>query len=119
MLLNELGEIALSEWNALPAQFPFIELDEFQIMPNHMHGIISLNPQKAGSITIGDIICVYKSLVFNKCLEIFKKQNQIMGKLWQRSFHDHIIRDNKSYQNIVNYIINNPENWGDDEYYRD
>jgi REP element-mobilizing transposase RayT len=39
-------------------------------------------------------------------------------KLWQRSYYDHIIRDEKSYDNIVNYIIRNPENWDTDKFYK-
>ena len=65
----------------------------------------------------GDIIGAYKSLVSNQILEIFKSNNQTMGKLWQRNYHDHIIRDEQAYQKISNYIIHNPENWKDDTFY--
>jgi putative transposase len=68
--------------------------------------------------TVSDIVGAYKSLVANACLEIYKSNNEGMGKLWQRNFHDHIIRDEQSYQKIANYIINNPANWKDDKFYR-
>jgi REP element-mobilizing transposase RayT len=42
-----------------------------------------------------------------------------MGKLWHRDYYDNIIRDEKSYQNIVNYIINNPKKWKEDKFYVD
>ena len=81
------------------------------------------------SKTVGDIIGAYKSLVANKCLEIFKlkcvgaglapAQIPMMGKLWQRNFYEHIIRNEKSYQTISNYIINNPNNWKDDKFYEE
>ena len=64
------------------------------------------------------IIGSYKSLVFNECLEIFKANNEWMGKFWQRNYYEHIIRDEKSYQNISKYIINNPASWGNDKFYR-
>ncbi|MEI8204266.1 MAG: hypothetical protein WCH34_14685, partial [Bacteroidota bacterium] len=67
--------------------------------------------------TIGNIVGAYKSLVVNECLKIFKSNDEIMGKLWQRNFYEHIIRIEQSYQQISNYIINNPANWGNDRFY--
>jgi putative transposase len=156
MILNELGTIAYNEWTKLVERFTNFELDVFQIMPNHMHGIILLNnvagvdtltqlvqPQglvptyaiaQNGSITdcddigtgaspapanatVGGIIGAYKSLVFNGCLKIYKSKNDLMGKLWQRNYYEHIIRNAKSYENISNYIINNPAKWAEDKFY--
>ncbi|MEQ8705126.1 MAG: transposase [Phaeodactylibacter sp.] len=144
MVLNEYGRIAYNEWVQLSERFPNLELDVFQIMPNHMHGIIALgvgatlavaqndavaqnemivgNDIRAGvspapTKTVGDIVGAYKSLVANGCLKIYKIKNKTMGKLWQRNYHDHIIRTKKSYQRISEYIINNPENWTDDKFH--
>jgi len=71
--------------------------------------------------TVGDIVGAYKSLVANECLEQFKlnRPNEMMGKLWQRNFHEHIIRDEQSYQRIADYIINNPAKWTDDKFYNE
>ncbi|HXA02307.1 MAG TPA: hypothetical protein VNW99_09990 [Cytophagaceae bacterium] len=95
MELNEYGMIAYNEWMKLPQRFPIFELDVFQIMPNHMHGIITLvrtsltdahdivqphNENRAGvnhAPTIGDIVGAYKSLVANACLEIYKSKNAV------------------------------------------
>jgi putative transposase len=163
MILNELGNIAYNQWVKLSERFEKFELDVFQIMPNHMHGIILLNefgvgstlavdlntndgngifenkngglkneqpingqpqglPQRDGNgtatnATIGDMVGAYKSLVANGCLEIYKSKNKMMGKLWQRNYYEHIIRNEQSYQNISNYIINNPVKWGEDKFY--
>jgi putative transposase len=156
MVLNEYGQIAYNEWLKLPERFANFELDVFQIMPNHIHGIIVLNDidgstvgatlavaqnidqndahnnavaqnddfnitdKRAGASpapTVGDIVGAYKSLVANECLEIFKSENKIMGKWWQRNYHEHIIRDEQSYQRISEYIINNPAKWTDDKFY--
>ena len=166
MILNEFGNIAYHEWVKLTERFAKFELDVFQIMPNHMHGIISLNefgvgstlavdpntntkndgndipenknmglqngqpingqpqglPQRDGNgmgtnTTIGDIIGAYKSLVANGCLEIYKSKNKTMGKLWQRNYYEHVIRNEQAYQNISNYIINNPIKWDEDTFY--
>jgi REP element-mobilizing transposase RayT len=65
--------------------------------------------------TLGDVVGAYKSLVSNECLKIYKTKNETMGKLWQRNYYEHIIRDEKSYENIVYYIENNPSTWQQDE----
>ena len=67
--------------------------------------------------TIPDIVGAYKSLVSNGCLEIFKTNNQTMGKFWQRNYYENIIRNEQSYQKISEYIINNPTNWQCDKFY--
>lgn len=122
-------------------RFENFELDVFQIMPNHMHGIIVLNEIVGATLavaqndtialnddadiragaspapTISDIVGAYKSLVSNGCLEIYKSKNETMGKLWQRNYYEHIIRNEQSYQTISNYIINNPAKWQEDKFY--
>lgn len=132
MILNELGTIAYNEWINLANRFSNFELDVFQIMPNHMHGIIVLSDvgatlavaQEESALnratarvapTISDIIGAYKSIVSNACLQLFKLHNKTMGKLWQRNYYEHIIRDARAYQNISNYIINNPSKWNEDK----
>jgi putative transposase len=139
MILNEYGTIAYNEWNKLSDRFSNFELDVFQIMPNHMHGIIVLNEPVRATLavapnkemngndsgaspaptnkTVGDIVGAYKSLVANGCLDIYKMKNKTMGKLWQRNYHEHIISNEQSYQTISNYIINNPSKWKDDKFY--
>jgi putative transposase len=154
MMLNEYGLIADNEWVDLLQRFPNIDLGEFVIMPNHMHGIIiikSSDNSSSGSgaiasssgsgaiasssgsgaiasssgsgaspdpTSVGDMIGAYKSLVANKCLDIFeiKNTNQTMGKLWQRNFYEHIIRDEQSFTRISNYIKNNPKNRKNDKF---
>ena len=168
MQLNEFGQIAWHEWGKLSERFPNITLDVFQIMPNHVHGVImvgatlavapnvddavapndkcSVAPTDNGSfpqnktnglddcdkmilhigagaspaptsiVTIGDMVGAYKSLVSRGCLEIYKSKHQTMGKLWQRNYYEHIIRNEQSYRNISDYIINNPAKWTDDRF---
>lgn len=139
MILNEFGNIANNEWTNLIKRFPNIQLGAFQIMPNHMHGIIEItnavglgftpDPIEIDIIrttarvvpnvvsTVGAIVGAYKSLVANNCLNIYKSKNEIMGKLWQRNYYEHIIRDEKSHQQISNYIFTNPEKWQSDKFY--
>ncbi len=143
MILNEYGNIAFNEWNKLQERFLNCGFDVFQIMPNHMHGIIVLNTVGASlagaqnnddriivvgagvnpaptttsmNVTVGNIVGAYKSLVVNGCLKFFKSKNEIIGKLWQRNYYEHIIRNELSYQMISNYIINNPAKWDGDKF---
>jgi len=147
MVLNDFGKIAYSEWGKLPERYPNMFLDVFQIMPNHIRGIIALGKicavgatlavasnndavalnndamtadratARVAPTTVGNIVGAYKSLVTNKCLEIYKLRGEYMGKLLQRDYWEHIIRNEQSYQRITNYIVNNPENWGNDKFY--
>ena len=140
MVFHEYGVIACNEWNKLPTRFPNIELDFFQIMPNHIHGIIIVGatlavaqnvgatlavaqhtragaspaPTTTTTTTIGDIVGAYKSLVSNECLKIFKSKGEYMGKFWQRNYYEHIIRDDDQLNQIREYIQNNPLNWNSD-----
>jgi len=126
MYLNEIGQILHEEWLALPDRYPYIDLDTFQVMPNHMHGIVNIydKPVKANHPDAGDppssldsMMGAYKSIVFNKTLKIYKKKNQWLDKLWQERFRDRIIRNSREYRNIAHYIFNNPPNWRKDKLY--
>jgi putative transposase len=151
MILNEYGQIANDEWIKLSERFSNFELDVFQIMPNHMHGIILLNDASVGAgftpapnyvnsqndgpsnnyvkfndekratarvaPTVSDIVGVYKSLVANGCLNIYKSKNESMGKLWQRNYYEHIIRTERSLSRISEYIVNNPHKWIEDKFF--
>ena len=75
MVLNDCGDIAYEQWEKLPERYNNTELDVFQIMPNHMHGILLLmdaTPTKTTCVV--NIVEAYKSLVANLCLEIFEQK---------------------------------------------
>ena len=96
MMLNENGQIVQMVWNELPQHYNHIELGEFVIMPNHIHGIIVINPPVGAG---------------------FKPAPTGGKKLWQRNYWEHIIRNEQSHQRIADYIANNPVNWGNDEFF--
>ena len=134
MVLNEFGEIVNDEWLKIPDRFPGIELDVFQIMPDHFHGIINIVgatlavvPSRAGASragaspaptstvpTVGSIIGAFKSNVSNEILKIFKSRNEHMGKLWQRNYYERIVRNEDNLNRIRQYIIDNPLKWNND-----
>ena len=130
MELTRIGELANEYWKEIPKHFPHVQIGEFVAMPNHTHGIIIIdkpsddmgrndrvkildstkkNQQmakispKSGSIST--IIRSYKSIVSKNA----RKINPHFA--WHPRFHDHIIRNKKSFENISKYIKDNPQNW--------
>jgi len=126
MILNEYGTIAEKQWYWLQEQYPYIILHAFVVMPNHIHGIIELNRSRISVGTgrdpslqrpkiksLSELIGAYKTTV--------SKQIHLSGFLefqWQRSFHEHIIRNEKEFETISDYIFANPVNWKQDKLYK-
>ena len=136
MYLSEIGTIVKTQWQWLSDQYPYVNLDSFVIMPNHIHGIacidrpvgagldrpVRLRPrttarQAGGSspaptkwFPLSDLVGCFKTL---SSRGIHKSGHP--GFRWQRSFHDSIIRDTESLQRIRKYIADNPKNWHNDE----
>ena len=109
--MSHYGEIAEQELLSLEQRYPFLTVDAYVIMPNHIHVLFVLQNQTAGASprpTISDVVCAYKSLTTRRCQ---------CGKLFQTSFHDHVIRDQRDYDDIYRYIENNPLQWEQDELY--
>jgi len=120
--LSPLGEIIKKQWNDIPNQYDNIKLDKYVIMPNHIHGILIIDCEDnyrtaARAVpTISSIIGSYKSKCSVEYLKYIKGHNlYVSGKIWQRSFYDHIIRNERSLTAIREYITNNPINWATDE----
>ena len=124
MILNEAGLMAERHWHDIPTHFPHIELDEFVVMPNHVHGILSItaavgakkfsplpSQQMHGpSRTIGSVIRGFKIGVTK-----WMRQNTPVYNVWQRNYYEHIIRDDASLNLIRRYIMDNPAQWAEDE----
>ncbi len=111
MVLNDAGTMIVDQWNALPERFPTIELDTYQIMPNHLHGIIvirdstgvshvdnqnvdapnnraGMNPAPTKYPKLGDIIGAFKSITTNKYILGVDNKNwpSFDNRLWQRNY---------------------------------
>ena len=119
MALNELGMIVENQWLWLAGQYDYVRLDEYVIMPNHVHGILVIDncwpvgtgrdlslPSVGKTKSVSELIGAFKTtsskLIHLNGLEYF---------FWQRSFYDHIIRNESALNNIREYIANNPLNW--------
>jgi len=123
LLLHDetLKERVLSAWQDLVTRFPSIALDEFVIMPNHVHGIIMLRGATSGSGAARDAASGAPTL--GRLVRAFKSvsaiaANEALGRLgqpfWQRNYYEHVIRDEEELNAVRRYIRDNPLNWSDD-----
>ena len=128
--LNSAGKMVEHIWSEIPQFYDGFVLHDFVVMPNHFHGIIEIvltHEQRTTTgglslhtqMTISEIIHRFKTLTTRKYIDGVHSDGweDFQGKLWQRSYHEHVIRDNKSYETIVEYVQNNPLKWVDDCYY--
>lgn len=133
--LSKIGKEIDSLWKAIPILFSNTTIDEFVIMPNHIHFILGIHGEvyyKNGNKvqSLSDIIGKFKSLswmniknkIVAKGLPLHYSQDYTTWnrkgsstQIWQKSFYDHIIRDDKDLDRVREYILNNPTNWQLDE----
>ena len=134
MILNDAGKMVYAEWMNLQERFSNIEIDVFQIMPDHFHGIIIIHtPVGAGLVpsvgaglvptptrvapTIGEIVGAFKSITTHEYIQGVEKfaWPVFYKRLWQRNYYEHIIRGQADYERIADYILDNPARWDKDE----
>lgn len=119
MDLNERGRIVDGCWKGIPEHFSHVGLDEYIIMPNHVHGIIIINEidmnRSRGEVTsplrkqtLGNIAAYFK---YQSTKLINESHDTPGAKVWQRNYYDRIIRGEKELQNIQDYIANNVLTW--------
>lgn len=114
--LTEFGEIVEHQFEIMNGLYDFINVKHYIIMPNHIHFIIEV-VEKTG--TSGRPSPTRSNSIVSNYVGTFKRfTNRKSGtELWQRSFYDHIIRNDADYLEKANYILTNPHKWYDDEYY--
>ena len=121
------GDIVEQVLLEIPNRYPAVEIDKHVIMPNHIHLLINVNEvlqNKERAIHESPLQRVERSLV-SKVVGYLKMnaskkirvQNNKINNVWQRSYHDHIIRNEAEYLKIWQYIAENPAKWADDCYY--
>ncbi len=123
IILNGYGVIAAYYWEKIPKHYPNVILDEWIIMPNHIHGIVVITPSVSASV--GTEQCSVptntrtKNVSLSQIIKSFKgvtikRVRSEFGDIrfaWQRSFYEHVIRNETSLHRIREYIINNPKQW--------
>ena len=116
IILTPIGQRVEEQIIALKKRYKSLKILTYVIMPNHIHLLLEIYEEGGASPspTITDIICAFKSLVS----KIVKKEYSI-AKLFQRSFYDHVIRNENDYLIKLNYILENPIKWTLDELYNE
>ena len=105
MALTPIGEKVDQYLNKVRNIYLNISIDEYIVMPNYIHIILIIQKKEKNSIS--KIIQQFKGMV----------TKDLGYSIWQKLFHEHIIRNEKEYLKIKQYIINNPYNWENDKYY--
>jgi REP element-mobilizing transposase RayT len=128
-------------WRAVTDRFPTIRLDAFVVMPNHIHGIVVITTTTATTVgaglvpahddvpvtdrattrvapTLGDVIGAFKSITTVGYIRGVRTHRwpPFRGRLWQRNYYEHVIRDANSLDRIRRYILDNPRRWHQDRY---
>lgn len=124
MHFSPIGQIVDQEWVKTGSLRESVELNEYVIMPNHVHGIIFLKSfvgtprwgvqmsKNKGTDSLGLIIGQFKSACTRRIRAEFRSDFA-----WQARYYDHVIRDQIDLQRIREYIRDNPLKWALDEYY--
>jgi putative transposase len=145
--INNFGQCVMESWYDLPTHYPNIQLDEFVIMPNHIHGIIILHdkppvgaglrpalvgkgstalskraglrpaPTDKNSKNIHGLQEIVRAFKSFSSRKINKIRRRTGQPVWQRNYYEHIIRNESDLYNARRYIINNPISWENDDYY--
>ncbi len=141
MHLNEAGQMVAALWDGIAARFSSVEIDQFVVMPNHLHGILVLpDSDRSGATTrvaptiggpvgaplvgapvtgvrLGDVVGAFKSLATVGYIDGVKANGwpEFRGRLWQRNYYEHIIRDETALNRVRRYVDNNPAGWEFDE----
>jgi len=120
MCPNDIGEAVAECWKTLSIRFPLVEVDNFVVMPSHVHGIISIIDtnqhnfnQECDSLPLGKIIAYFKYISTKK----INIQRKTPGhRIWQRNYYEHVIRDEEEMSRAREYIETNPLRWALDKY---
>lgn len=138
--LNGAGKMVMAAWEGLPGRFSFVGVDTHVVMPNHFHGIIAIEADAPADVdvgaplvgaqrrvgtrraatraapTLGEVVGAFKSLTTNDYIQGVRELGwqPFRKRLWQRSYYEHVIRNEGDLDHIREYIINNPARWLED-----
>jgi REP element-mobilizing transposase RayT len=127
MVLSLAGLVVDSWWGTVPRRFPGVGLDAYVVMPNHFHGIVVLQTtadgmeRAAGDVSLAYVMQWFKSATTKDYRRGVTTDGwqPFRGRLWQRGYHDHIVRDERDLERVRGYIEANPGRWAEDEEYRE
>ena len=105
MVHSPLGEMISDMWRRTPQRHDAVSSDEFVVMPNHLHGLLLFG---TSAPSLSSVVGAFKSLTM---MAARKEGLLAPGKLWQRGFYDHVVRDEEALSGVREYIQNNPLKW--------
>lgn len=128
------GKMVQAVWDEIPVNYPGIDVAEFVLMPNHVHGVIVIvgappcgrpedrSEQARGApmalmhLSLPDVVHRFKTMTTKRYTDGVRKLGwpPFPGKLWQRNYWEHVIRNESDYLRISEYIQNNPARWEHD-----
>jgi len=140
MYTNPAGDMVTKAWDELPENYAGMDIDSFVLMPNHIHGVIVLNPTGVGAapcgrppsltasnqgqpqgvaptnekrLTLSDVVHRFKSWTTKLYSDGVKQDGWLPfpGQLWQRNYYEHVIRNDNDLKKIREYISTNPYGW--------
>lgn len=122
MQLNELGRIVSEKWQWLETQYEYVELGEWIVMPNHLHGILVIHdigrggsrsaPTPIKRKPLGGLIGAFKTVSTKQINLLCNTEGQMV---WQRNYYEHIMRNEQEMDRIARYIEANPSMWTEDD----
>ena len=131
MQLTEAGDMIWREWLKLPGRFPGLTLEEFVVMPNHIHGLLTFGPSAGPNhvpppdaapdwsdrkVELGRVVGAFKSITTHAYIQgvLSGKYPEFNKRLWQRNYYECIIDTDPAMANTRIYIQNNPSRWAED-----
>ena len=126
--VNALGRIVEDEWVRTGVVRPEVVIDVFVVMPNHLHGFVTLRPDESrqdpgANMAQGDAALRRPPRSLGSMIAAFKQVttvriNEVRGtpgaSIWQRGYHDRVVRDGDEFDRIAEYIVTNPDRWEHD-----
>jgi len=124
MTLSNAGRMVDETWPRMPERFATVELGGHVVMPNHLHGILTLTATESGDLrddgpALSDVIHWFKRQTIRLYADGVRLQGwrPYDGRLWQGGFMDHIIRNRREWDRLSHYIENNVAMWEDDSFH--
>jgi REP element-mobilizing transposase RayT len=121
MHANDAGRMVEVTWHAAIARCRLVESGAFQLMPNHVHGLVVIAgttgaDPTTGATSLTDVMRRFKSMTTRLYAEQVRSGRwpALDGRLWQRGYYEHLARNDRSRERIVQYIAANPARWAFD-----
>jgi REP element-mobilizing transposase RayT len=113
MVPNEAGREVQEVWDAIPHHYAGIDLDEFVVMPDHVHGIVLLLPRPERRLTLPDVVHRFKTMTTRRYVDGVRTSGWpgFPIRLWHRNYYERVVRDEIAFQRIRAYIVANPSRW--------